>query len=108
MAFNLRRPGAAAQFGFPMKIRIPQSLALRTQNSSCCRARMIIRAASGKITVQLAQRLLRGVLRPVGGAVMWEELCAVAIMAKASIAGTVKTRLVPPLIHEEAAELNTS
>jgi uncharacterized protein len=36
-----------------------------------------------------------------------EERCAVAIMAKASIAGTVKTRLVPPLTHEEAAELNT-
>jgi len=36
-----------------------------------------------------------------------EECCAVAIMAKASIAGTVKTRLVPPLTHEEAAELNT-
>ena len=35
------------------------------------------------------------------------ELCAVAIMAKASIVGTVKTRLVPPLTHEEAAELNT-
>jgi hypothetical protein len=28
-------------------------------------------------------------------------------MAKASLAGTVKTRLVPPLTHEEAAELNT-
>jgi hypothetical protein len=28
-------------------------------------------------------------------------------MAKASVAGTVKTRLVPPLTHEEAAELNT-
>jgi rSAM/selenodomain-associated transferase 1 len=28
-------------------------------------------------------------------------------MAKASIAGTVKTRLVPPLTYEEAAELNT-
>jgi rSAM/selenodomain-associated transferase 1 len=39
---------------------------------------------------------------------MSEELCAVAIMAKASVAGTVKTRLVPPLSHEEAAELNTS
>jgi uncharacterized protein len=34
-------------------------------------------------------------------------LCAIAIMAKASIAGTVKTRLVPPLTYEEAAELNT-
>lgn len=28
-------------------------------------------------------------------------------MAKASVAGTVKTRLVPPLTHDEAAELNT-
>jgi uncharacterized protein len=39
---------------------------------------------------------------------MSEELCAVAVMAKASIAGTVKTRLVPPLTLKEAAELNTS
>jgi uncharacterized protein len=38
---------------------------------------------------------------------MSEELCAVAIMAKASVAGSVKTRLVPPLTYEEAAELNT-
>lgn len=38
---------------------------------------------------------------------MPEERCAVAIMAKASVAGTVKTRLVPPLTPEEAAELNT-
>jgi rSAM/selenodomain-associated transferase 1 len=30
-----------------------------------------------------------------------------AIMAKASIAGTVKTRLVPPLTYQEAAELNS-
>jgi len=28
-------------------------------------------------------------------------------MAKASVAGAVKTRLVPPLTHQEAAELNT-
>jgi uncharacterized protein len=28
-------------------------------------------------------------------------------MAKASVAGTVKTRLAPPLTHQEAAELNT-
>jgi uncharacterized protein len=38
---------------------------------------------------------------------MSERLCAVAIMAKASVAGTVKTRLVPPLTPEEAAMLNT-
>jgi rSAM/selenodomain-associated transferase 1 len=42
-----------------------------------------------------------------GGADMSEQICAVAIMAKASIAGAVKTRLVPPLTHQEAAELNT-
>jgi len=35
---------------------------------------------------------------------MSERLCAVAIMAKASVAGTVKTRLVPPLSEEEAAD----
>jgi uncharacterized protein len=38
---------------------------------------------------------------------MSELCCAVAIMAKASVAGAVKTRLVPPLTHKEAAELNT-
>jgi|SRR5882724_4308583 len=38
---------------------------------------------------------------------MSAQVCAVAIMAKASIAGTVKTRLVPPLSYQEAAELNT-
>jgi uncharacterized protein len=34
--------------------------------------------------------------------------CAVAVMAKASIPGRVKTRLVPPLSPEEAARLNTA
>lgn len=34
--------------------------------------------------------------------------CAIAVMAKASIAGRTKTRLVPPLTHEEAASLNTA
>src|SRR5437016_1626463 len=33
-------------------------------------------------------------------------LCALAIMTKAPRAGTVKTRLQPPLTPEEAAELN--
>jgi rSAM/selenodomain-associated transferase 1 len=33
--------------------------------------------------------------------------CAMAIMAKASVAGAVKTRLVPPLSPAEAAEFNT-
>ncbi len=30
---------------------------------------------------------------------------ALAVMAKAPIAGAVKTRLVPPLTHEQAADL---
>jgi uncharacterized protein len=34
--------------------------------------------------------------------------CATAVMAKASIPGRAKTRLVPPLTPEEAASLNTS
>ena len=33
--------------------------------------------------------------------------CAIAVMAKASIAGKTKTRLVPPLTQDEAAMLNT-
>ena len=32
--------------------------------------------------------------------------CALAVMTKAPLAGRVKTRLVPPLISSEAAELN--
>lgn len=34
--------------------------------------------------------------------------CAIAVMAKASIPGQTKTRLVPPLTAEQAANLNTS
>jgi rSAM/selenodomain-associated transferase 1 len=34
--------------------------------------------------------------------------CAIAVMAKASVAGTTKTRLVPPLTEAEAAGLNTA
>jgi len=34
--------------------------------------------------------------------------CAIAVMAKASIPGRAKTRLVPPLTPEEAANLNTT
>jgi uncharacterized protein len=37
---------------------------------------------------------------PIGG------ICALAVMTKAPKAGRVKTRLVPPLTPEEAAELN--
>jgi rSAM/selenodomain-associated transferase 1 len=34
--------------------------------------------------------------------------CGIAVMAKASIAGRTKTRLVPPLTFEEAAQCNTA
>ena len=34
--------------------------------------------------------------------------CAIAVMAKASIPGRTKTRLVPPLTLEQAADLNTA
>src|SRR5512145_2753757 len=34
--------------------------------------------------------------------------CAIAVMAKASIPGSAKTRLTPPLTAEEAAGLNTA
>ena len=37
---------------------------------------------------------------------MADGLCALAVMTKAPQAGRVKTRLVPPLTPEEAAELN--
>src|SRR5260370_8625271 len=35
-----------------------------------------------------------------------KNLCALAVMTKAPRAGKVKTRLVPPLSPEEAAQLN--
>ena len=34
--------------------------------------------------------------------------CAIAVMAKASTPGRTKTRLVPPLSYDEAADLNTA
>ena len=37
-----------------------------------------------------------------------EAVCGIAIMAKASIPGRTKTRLVPPLTFGEAAEFNTA
>jgi rSAM/selenodomain-associated transferase 1 len=35
-----------------------------------------------------------------------DNICALAVMTKAPLAGKVKTRLVPPLTHEQAAQLN--
>jgi rSAM/selenodomain-associated transferase 1 len=45
----------------------------------------------------------------MSGGLDWHlrSTCAFAVMAKASIAGKTKTRLVPPLTEDEAARLNT-
>jgi rSAM/selenodomain-associated transferase 1 len=37
-----------------------------------------------------------------------DPCCGIAVMAKASVPGRAKTRLVPPLTADEAAELNTA
>src|ERR1041385_2066366 len=37
---------------------------------------------------------------------MSRPVCALGVMAKAPVAGAVKTRLVPPLTEQEAAEIN--
>ena len=46
------------------------------------------------------------VLDPAAHAAIGNDLCALAVMTKAPRAGQVKTRLVPPLTPEEAAQLN--
>ncbi len=46
------------------------------------------------------------VVDPAAHAVIGNNLCALAVMTKAPRAGQVKTRLVPPLSPEEAAQLN--
>jgi len=46
------------------------------------------------------------VLDPAAHAQIGKNLCALAVMTKAPRAGQVKTRLVPPLSPEEAAQLN--
>lgn len=46
------------------------------------------------------------ILDPNHGKRMTDAVCALAVMTKAPQAGRVKTRLVPPLTAEEAAELN--
>lgn len=38
----------------------------------------------------------------------YPKSCAIAVMAKASIPGRAKTRLIPPLTAEDAASLNTA
>lgn len=46
------------------------------------------------------------ILDPAKSPLRSKRLCALAVMTKAPRAGQVKTRLVPPLTHEEAAQLN--
>src|SRR6266446_4734468 len=62
-------------------------------------------------------RALLGLARGVGDAMQTVSTnmdngalptCGIAVMAKASIAGRTKTRLVPPLTFEEAARCNTA
>jgi rSAM/selenodomain-associated transferase 1 len=48
------------------------------------------------------------VLNPNMPAEIADGVCALAVMTKAPRAGDVKTRLVPPLTHDEAAQLNRS
>jgi rSAM/selenodomain-associated transferase 1 len=48
------------------------------------------------------------VLNPSTPAEIAGDVCALAVMTKAPRAGEVKTRLVPPLTHDEAAQLNGS
>ena len=45
-------------------------------------------------------------LEPASGTAKASSFCALAVMVKAPRTGEVKTRLVPPLKHEEAAALN--
>ena len=46
------------------------------------------------------------VLNPAAHAPIGKDICALAVMTKVPRAGQVKTRLVPPLSPEEAAQLN--
>jgi rSAM/selenodomain-associated transferase 1 len=46
------------------------------------------------------------VVDPAADVAIGNNLCALAVMTKAPRAGQVKTRLVPPLTPEEAAQLN--
>jgi len=53
-------------------------------------------------------RRVHRVLDPRRPAGIDDGSCALAVMTKAPRAGEVKTRLVPPLTHDEAAQLNSS
>jgi len=53
-------------------------------------------------------KTIHHVLNPDTRAKIADCVCALAVMTKAPRAGQVKTRLVPPLTHDEAAEFNSS
>ena len=46
------------------------------------------------------------ILDPANSTHLPEKSCALAVMTKAPRAGYVKTRLIPPLTPEQAAQLN--
>jgi rSAM/selenodomain-associated transferase 1 len=52
-------------------------------------------------------KTIHHVLNPDRRAEIADRVCALAVMTKAPRAGLVKTRLVPPLTHDEAAEFNS-
>ncbi len=53
-------------------------------------------------------KTIHRVLNPSTPADIAGDVCALAVMTKAPRAGEVKTRLAPPLTHDEAAQLNSS
>jgi len=63
-----------------------------------------------KVELQLAgwMKAVHRVLDPNRPVDIDGDACALAVMTKAPRAGEVKTRLVPPLTHDEAAQLNSS
>src|SRR5438094_10172570 len=60
-----------------------------------------------KFAVNRGIKTIHRVLTPDSQAEIPGRICALAVMTKAPRAGQVKTRLVPPLTHTEAAELNS-
>jgi uncharacterized protein len=50
--------------------------------------------------------VIHQILDPANSGPLPPRLCALGVMTKAPRAGQVKTRLVPPLTHQEAARLN--
>lgn len=86
------------------------------------RTKYLCRASAAALLRPRLRLLLRGEVRltvvrranelevSTGKSPHWHlrSACAVAVMAKASIPGKTKTRLIPPLTRDEAAMLNTA